>query len=66
MYVDHATCATCASQFVSAAAPGSRWDVCMEYLPEDDSDDEEEGGDKERPAPAEGDAKAGPSQPAAA
>jgi hypothetical protein len=33
------------TQYVSAAAPGSRWDVNMEYLPEDDSDDEEEGKD---------------------
>jgi len=30
-------------KYVSAAAPGSRWDVAMEYLPEDDGEDEEEG-----------------------
>jgi len=29
-------------QFLSFAAPSSRWDIAMEYLPEDDSDDEDE------------------------
>ena len=32
-------------KYVSAAAPGSRWDVAMEYLPEDDSDSEGEAAD---------------------
>ncbi|PNW79265.1 hypothetical protein CHLRE_09g408464v5 [Chlamydomonas reinhardtii] len=35
-------------KYVSFAAPGSRWDVAMEFLPEDDSDDEEEGEEKEK------------------
>jgi hypothetical protein len=32
-------------KYVSAEAPGSRWDVAMEYLPEDDGEEppEEEG-----------------------
>ncbi|KAG2489088.1 hypothetical protein HYH03_012314 [Edaphochlamys debaryana] len=30
-------------KYVSFAAPGSRWDVAMEYLPEDPPEDEEEG-----------------------
>ncbi|EFJ40470.1 hypothetical protein VOLCADRAFT_108132 [Volvox carteri f. nagariensis] len=30
-------------KYVSFAAPGSRWDVVMEYLPEDDDDDDEGG-----------------------
>lgn len=29
-------------QYLSFAAPSSRWDIAMEYLPEDDSDDEDE------------------------
>ena len=29
-------------KYVSAAAPGSRWDLAMEYKPQDDDDDEEE------------------------
>mmetsp|Transcript_31041 Transcript_31041/g.68891 ORF Transcript_31041/g.68891 Transcript_31041/m.68891 type:complete len:719 (-) Transcript_31041:853-3009(-) len=29
-------------KYLSYAAPGSRWDIAMEYLPEDDSDDEEQ------------------------
>lgn len=35
-------------QYLSFAAPSSRWDVAMEYLPEDDSDDDEEKQDKEQ------------------
>lgn len=33
-------------KYVSAAAPGSRWDVAVEYEinPEDDDEDEEKGG----------------------
>lgn len=33
-------------KYVSSAAPSSRWDVAMEYKPEDDSDEEEGGGEK--------------------
>lgn len=29
-------------KYVSAAAPGSRWDLAMEYKPQDDDDDEED------------------------
>ena len=29
-------------KYVSAAAPGSRWDLAMEYKPQDDDDEEEE------------------------
>ena len=29
-------------KYVSAAAPGSRWDVCMECVPEDDGDSGDE------------------------
>ena len=29
-------------KYVSAGAPGSRWDVAVEYLPEDDGEEEEE------------------------
>ncbi|GFR40250.1 hypothetical protein Agub_g822 [Astrephomene gubernaculifera] len=34
-------------KYVSFAAPGSRWDVAMEYVPEDDDDEEGEGEGKE-------------------
>lgn len=29
-------------KYVSAAAPGSRWDLAMEYLPDEGSSSEEE------------------------
>jgi hypothetical protein len=32
-------------KYLSFLAPSSRWDVAMEYRPEDDSDDEEEEGE---------------------
>eukprot|EP00983_Pelagomonas_calceolata_P074970 1152792-Pelagomonas_calceolata.AAC.1 len=40
--------------YLSAEAPSSRWDVAMEYLPEDDSDDEGEEGQKAEEKKAEG------------
>ena len=33
-------------KYVSAAAPGSRWDLAMEYKPQDDDDEEEEAQEK--------------------
>ena len=33
-------------KYVSAGAPGSRWDVAVEYLPEDDGEEEEEEGEE--------------------
>uniref|UniRef100_A0A7S3R425 Fe2OG dioxygenase domain-containing protein n=1 Tax=Dunaliella tertiolecta TaxID=3047 RepID=A0A7S3R425_DUNTE len=41
-------------KYLSAEAPSSRWDVAMEYLPEDDSDDEGEEGQKAEEKKAEG------------
>ena len=49
-------------KYVSAGAPGSRWDAAVEYLPEDDDGDEEEeeeedeaaGGEKGGPAAGAG------------
>ncbi|KAG2426146.1 hypothetical protein HYH02_014861, partial [Chlamydomonas schloesseri] len=46
-------------KYVSFGAPGSRWDVAMEFLPEDDSDDDEdeEGAGKEGKEQEEGKGK---------
>jgi hypothetical protein len=40
-------------KYISAGAPGSRWDVAMEYLPEDDGEEPEPIEDEEMPEEAQ-------------
>jgi Oxoglutarate and iron-dependent oxygenase degradation C-term len=54
LFVSYSYCCVCTLsvrfvKYVSAAAPGSRWDVAMEYEIDiqDDEDEEEEEGDEE-------------------